>query len=224
MRTYTELKDGSCSVTIVLWNLTAQPIHLARGRVVGQVVATNAAPKAQCSPDLLKKLDEEDSERPEPVKLTIPQREELLLATVKKDGGLDCLKEWLPELAQKAVALLLEFNHVFSLEPNEIGCMDATEHVIKPGTKGLKSIAEIASLATYTQVCKFLGTTSYFRCFIKGYVKSLNDLLQGENSKFKSQLLELLPDALVAFQELKMKCLMVSVNRRIGGHLVTKAR
>ena len=29
MRTYTELKDGSQSVSIVLWNLTAQPIHLA---------------------------------------------------------------------------------------------------------------------------------------------------------------------------------------------------
>ena len=32
---------------------------------------------------------------------------------------------------QKAVALLLEFHHIFSLELNEIGCMDATEYVIK---------------------------------------------------------------------------------------------
>ena len=44
---------------------------------------------------------------------------------------MDCLKEWPPELAKKAVALLLEFHHVFSLEPNEIGCMDATKHVIE---------------------------------------------------------------------------------------------
>ena len=29
MRTYTELKDGSQSVSVVLWNLTARPIHLA---------------------------------------------------------------------------------------------------------------------------------------------------------------------------------------------------
>ena len=35
MRTYTELKDGSRSVSIVLRNLTARPIHLARGRVIG---------------------------------------------------------------------------------------------------------------------------------------------------------------------------------------------
>ena len=61
----------------------------------------------------------------------IPQRQDLLLATLKKDGGLDCLKEWPPELVQKAVALLLEFHYIFSLEPNEIGCMDMTEHVIE---------------------------------------------------------------------------------------------
>ena len=95
------------------------------------MVATNAIPGAQCSPDLLKKLDDEDPDRPEPVKLTIQQRQDLLLATLCKDSGMDHLKEWPPDLAQKAVALLLEFHHVFSLEPNEIGCTDATEHVIE---------------------------------------------------------------------------------------------
>ena len=85
---------------------------------------------------------------------------------------------------------------------------------MEPGTKGLKGIAEIMSLATYTQMRKLLGATSYFRHFIKGYVrivKPLNNLLQGENSRFKSQLLELLPNTLVVFQELKMKCLTAPV-------------
>ena len=95
------------------------------------MVAANAIPDAQCSPDLLKKLDDEDPDRPEPAKLTVQQRQDLLLATLHKDGGLDRLKEWPPDLAQKAVELLLEFHHVFSLEPNEIGCTDATEHLIK---------------------------------------------------------------------------------------------
>ena len=36
-----------------------------------------------------------------------------------------------PKLAKQAKALLLEFHHVFSLEPNEIGCTDATKHVIE---------------------------------------------------------------------------------------------
>ena len=94
-------------------------------------MAANAVPDAQCLPDLLKKLTDEDPDRPEPVKLLTQQRQDLLLAALQKDSGLDCLKEWLPDLAQKAVALLLEFHHVFSLEPNEIGCMDAMEHVIE---------------------------------------------------------------------------------------------
>ena len=82
------------------------------------------------------------------------------------------------------------------------------------GTEGLKGIAEIAPPAMYTQVRRFLGTTGYFRCFIKGYAriaKPLNDLLQGDNSKLKSHSLGLPPDALAAFQELKMKCLTVPV-------------
>ena len=98
---------------------------------MGRVVATNTVPDAQCLPDLLKKLDDEDPDRPEPVKLSTQQRQDLLLATLQKDGGLDCLKEWPPDLARKAVALLLEFHHIFSLEPNEIGCTDAMEHVIE---------------------------------------------------------------------------------------------
>ena len=131
MRTYTELKDGSRSVSVVLRNLTARPIHLARGRVIGQVAAANAVPEAQCSPDLLKKLGDEGEDKPEPTKLSTQQRQELLLAALEKDGGLDRLKDWPPELARRAKALLLEFHHVFSLEPNEIGCTDATKHVIK---------------------------------------------------------------------------------------------
>ena len=85
---------------------------------------------------------------------------------------------------------------------------------MKLGTEGLKGIAEITPPATYTQVRKFLGAMGYFRHFIKGYAKiakPLNDLLQGENSKLKSHPVRLLLDTLVAFQELKMKCLTAPV-------------
>ena len=58
-------------------------------------------------------------------------RQDILLAALQKDSRLDRLKEWLPDLARKAVALLLEFHHVFSLEPYEIRCTDTTEHVIE---------------------------------------------------------------------------------------------
>ena len=113
MRTYTELKDGSQNVFLVLQNLTAQPIYLARGRVIGRVATANAVPKAQFSPELLKQFNDESEDKPEPAKLSKRQRQDLFLAALKKDGGLDHLKEWPRELAKKAVALLLEFHHVF---------------------------------------------------------------------------------------------------------------
>ena len=131
MRTYTELKDRSRSVSIVLRNLTARPIHLARGRVIGRVAAANAVPEAQCLPDMLRKLGDEGEDKLELTKLSMQRRQELLLATLEKDGGLDRLKDWPPELARRAKALLLEFHHVFSLEPNEIRCTKATRHVIE---------------------------------------------------------------------------------------------
>ena len=131
MRTYTELKDGSWNVSLVLRNLTSRPIFLPKGRLIRRVAAANAVPEAQYSPELLKELDAEGENGSEPAKLTTQQRQELLLTTLQKDSRLDRLKEWPPELAKKAVALLLEFHHIFSLEPNEIGCMDATKHVIE---------------------------------------------------------------------------------------------
>ena len=45
--------------------------------------------------------------------------------------------------------------------------------------------------------------TGFFRRFIKGYskiAKPLNDLLEGEASKLKKEELELMPEALQAFQ------------------------
>ena len=48
-----------------------------------------------------------------------------------------------------------------------------------PGTEGLKGIVEIAPPATYIQVCKFLGTTGYFRHFIKGYARIAKPSIEG---------------------------------------------
>ena len=52
--------------------------------------------------------------------------------------------------------------------------------------------------------------TGLFWHFIKGYpkiAKPLNDFLESEASKLKSGELELTPEALKAFEELKMKCM-----------------
>ena len=58
VKTYTELRDGSHNVSVVLCNLTGKPVHLVAGRLVAWVVATNAIPDAAPSPEFLRKLDE----------------------------------------------------------------------------------------------------------------------------------------------------------------------
>ena len=78
----------------------------------------------------------------------------------------------------------------------------------------LKAIAEMAPPMTYTGVRCFTRMTGFFRHFIKGYAKiakPLNDLLEGEASRLKSEELELTPEALEAFKELKMRCMTAPV-------------
>ena len=85
---------------------------------------------------------------------------------------------------------------------------------MKLGDHRLKGIAEMAPLANYTEVWRFLGTTRFFKHFIKNYAciaKPLHDLLEGEASKLKVQLVELPLEVLEAFNILSMKCMTALV-------------
>ena len=75
---------------------------------------------------------------PEPKKLTIPERQKLLLELLKKDGWLDKLNTWTPDLSWKFERMLMEQNHIFSLKPNEIRCTDTAKHVIEFYTEPFK--------------------------------------------------------------------------------------
>ena len=99
VKTYTELHDGSQNVSVVLRNLMGKLVHLAAGRPVTRVVAMNAIPDAVPSPEFLRKLDEPEPNRNPPKKLTIEERQKLLLELLRKEGRLDKLKQWPPELA-----------------------------------------------------------------------------------------------------------------------------
>ena len=83
-----------------------------------------------------------------------------------------------------------------------------------PGNLNLKGIAEMALPTNYTEVRRFLGMTGFFQRFIKNYAhiaKPLNDILEGEASKLKSEAITLPPDALDAFKKLKMCCMTAPV-------------
>ena len=101
VKTYTELRDGSRNVSVVLRNLTGKLVDLAARRPVARVVAANAILDVAPSPEFLKKLDELEPIRKSPKKLTIEERQKLLLELLRKDGHLDKLKQWPPELALK---------------------------------------------------------------------------------------------------------------------------
>ena len=131
VKTYMELHDGSHSVSVVLRNLTGKPVHLPAGRPVAQVVAANAIPDATPSPEFMRKLDELEPGQEPSQKMMIEDRQRLLLELLRKDGCLDKLKKWPPELALQFECMLMEHHNIFSLEQNEIGCTDAAEHVIE---------------------------------------------------------------------------------------------
>ena len=127
-RAYTDMKPSSRQVSVIIRNMTSRPIHLPQGKIVTHVVASNALPDAEPSPDLLKKLE---SDAPTKPRLSMEERHKLLITALEKDGGLERLKAWLSKLVAKVTRQLLEYHDIFSLEPHEIGCMDVTEHDIK---------------------------------------------------------------------------------------------
>ena len=89
-----------------------------------------------------------------------------------------------------------------------------SEEGMKPGDDGLKGIAEMAPPVNYTEIWRFLRATRFFRHFIKNYAwiaGPLNNLLEGEASKWKAQPVDLPLEALEAFNTLKMKCMMAPV-------------
>ena len=86
VKTYTKLHDGSHNVSVVLHNLTGKPVHLPAGRPVAWVVAVNAIPDATPSPEFLKKFNEMEPDQNSPKKLTIIERQKLLLELLRKEG------------------------------------------------------------------------------------------------------------------------------------------
>ena len=128
--TYSELYDSSGSVAVVLHNLTGKPVHLQAGRVIAQVFTANVIPEGKPTQELIKKLDEQDSESAPP-KLSIEERQQLLMQLLRQEGGLDELAQWIPELARKFEQMLMEYHDIFSLDKKEIRCTDAAEHIIE---------------------------------------------------------------------------------------------
>ena len=125
---YIEMKDRHQNMSTVLCNGIGKPMHLTVRRLVGHIVAANQVPDAMASTKLEAKLAQD--REPEPP-LTTEQHQELLMKVLEENSSLGKLKGWKEETALKAKWLLMEFHHIFCLEKNEMGCTNATKHVIE---------------------------------------------------------------------------------------------
>ena len=80
---------------------------------------------------------------------------------------------------------------------------------VLPSKKNLESIAQCLPPDTYTKVKSFVGLVGHYRHFIKGFAKiaaPLYDLTSGDNKDKKSEHIDLSPEALEAFDCLKVAC------------------
>ena len=85
---------------------------------------------------------------------------------------------------------------------------------VLPSKKNLKSIAQCLPPDTYTKVKSFVGLVGHYRHFIKGFAKiavPLYDLTSGDNKDKKSEHVDLSPEALEAFNCLKVACLQAPI-------------
>ena len=82
-RVYTELKDGSQGLSMVLQNGTGKPIHLATGKLVGHIITANRVLDAISSPKLEAKSA---PDREKTTALTSMQHQALLMEVLEKNG------------------------------------------------------------------------------------------------------------------------------------------
>ena len=81
---------------------------------------------------------------------------------------------------------------------------------MRPGIANVQGIAKMAPPTMFTGIRCYLGATGFYLRFIKGYAKiakPLQDLISDDNSKLKKEEVLLTPEAIEAFQQLKVKCM-----------------
>ena len=123
--TYTEMHNGSKSITIMIRNGTAYPQVLRKRIPVARVVAANHMPEVQMQPGMMDALDEVQGIQT--LKMTIEQIQEKLFEKLDLSG----LESWPLELAGSAHSLLAEYHDIFSLESCALSCTHLMEHVIR---------------------------------------------------------------------------------------------
>ena len=118
---YTDLRNSSNSVLVVIKNTTGKAVILNKGVAFAKVVATNEIPSSHLKPGTMDALDEmQGIKRP---RMSISKWRKKLIQKLDLSG----LEAWLSELA-KAAKELPEYHDIFALEENQLGCTSTIEH------------------------------------------------------------------------------------------------
>ena len=125
VNTYTKVISGSKWIAVVVKNLTAILITITKSIKITQVVAANAVPPVELVPATLEMLDK--AQGIQWTKMLVERRKEVL--SQKLD--LSSLEVWSEPNQVTTQALLTEYNDIFSLEPEELGCTDLAKHEIR---------------------------------------------------------------------------------------------
>ena len=121
---YTNLRDGSNSVLVVVKNTTRKAVVLNKGIAFAKVVAANEIPTLHFKPSMMESLDKmQGIKRP---RISISEWRKKLIQKLDLSG----LEAWLSELGKPAKELLMESHNIFTLEEYELGCTSTTEHAI----------------------------------------------------------------------------------------------
>ena len=138
---------------------------------------------------------------------------DMIVFSRTEEEHLHCLQVVFGRFLEHGLKLKLSKYHFLQDEITFLGHKILADGM-RPGMANLKAIAEMAPPKTYTEIRCFTSMTGFFWQFIKEYskiAKPLNDLLEGEASKLKNEELELMPEALQAFEDLKKKCMMAPI-------------
>ena len=130
MNTYTNMTTGSKWVEVVVKNLTAAVITIAKGVKVAKVVAVNVVPPVEVVPGTLETLGE--IQGIQQTRMSMQWRKEVLFQELDLSG----LERWSDKDQVAAHALLAEYHDIFSLEPGELGCTDLAKTCRHEGSAG----------------------------------------------------------------------------------------
>ena len=122
---YTKVISGNKQVGVVVKNLMAILITIAKGIKVAQVVAVNVVPPVEMAPITLEGLNEVQGIQL--TKMLVERRKEVLLQQLDLSGQ----DKWSEANQVATHTLLAEYHDIFSFEPEELGCTDLAKHEIR---------------------------------------------------------------------------------------------